>query len=109
LKLLPRAVVQPSVRQQFHLTNAQYGELIAAFSITYGLSAPLMGWLLDRFGLTRVATVAVGLWSLASMATGWAASFSELLVCRAVLGDWCEVERATPPLQISCFRTFVLS
>lgn len=80
------AAVQPSLRRQFTLTNAQYGDLVASFSLVYGLSAPLMGLLLDRFGLTRVATAAVGLWSLASVMTGLAGSFAELLAWRAVLG-----------------------
>ena len=80
------AAVQPSVRGEFGLDNAQYGDLVAAFSITYGLSAPVMGWLLDRYGLTLVSTVAVGLWSLASVMTGFADSFGSLLVWRAVLG-----------------------
>ena len=80
------AAVQPSVRGQFGLDNAQYGDLVAAFSIAYGLSAPLMGWMLDRFGLTVVSTIAVALWSLASVMTGYAGSFTSLLVWRAVLG-----------------------
>ena len=80
------AAVQPSVRAQFRLDNAQYGDLVAAFSITYGLSAPIMGWLLDRYGLTLVSTIAVGLWSLASVMTGYAGSFTSLLVWRALLG-----------------------
>src|SRR5258708_6889193 len=80
------AAVQPSLRSQFAMTNAQYGDLVAAFSIVYGFSAPLMGWLLDRFGLTLVATLAVGLWSFASVMTGFAGSFAELLGWRALLG-----------------------
>jgi MFS transporter, ACS family, hexuronate transporter len=80
------ANVQPSLRSDFHLDNAQYGELVAAFSIVYGLSAPLMGWALDRFGLTPVSTVAVGLWSFASLMTGSAGSFMALLGWRALLG-----------------------
>jgi ACS family hexuronate transporter-like MFS transporter len=80
------AAVQPSLLGQFGLDSANYGELVAAFSITYGLSAPVMGWMLDRFGLTLVATIAVALWSLASVMTGYAGTFTELLVWRAVLG-----------------------
>ena len=80
------AAVQPSVRGQFGLDNAQYGDLVAAFSIAYGLSAPLMGWMLDRFGLTLVSTAAVAVWSLASVMTGYAGSFTSLLVWRAMLG-----------------------
>ena len=80
------AAVQPSVRGQFGIDNAQYGELVASFSIVYGLSAPVMGWLLDRFGLTLVATLAIALWSLASVMTGYAGSFETLLIWRGVLG-----------------------
>ena len=80
------AAVQPSVRMQFGLGNAEYGELVAAFSIVYGFSAPVMGWLLDRYGLTLVSTVAVALWSLASVMTGYAGSFTALLIWRGLLG-----------------------
>jgi ACS family hexuronate transporter-like MFS transporter len=80
------AAVQPSLRRQFQINNAQYGDLVAAFSLVYGCSAPLMGFLLDRYGLTLVATSAVGLWSFASLMTGWAGSFPALLAWRAVLG-----------------------
>jgi len=80
------AAVQPSLRQQFDLSNAQYGDVVAAFSLVYGCSAPLMGFLLDRYGLTRVATCAVGLWSFASVMTGMARSFPALLGWRALLG-----------------------
>ena len=80
------AAVQPSILTEFSLKNEQYGTLIAAFSIAYGLSAPVMGWLLDRFGLTRVSVTAVALWSLASLMTGYAGSFTALLAWRVVLG-----------------------
>ena len=80
------AAVQPSILRQFRLDSSQYGELVAVFSIVYGCSAPVMGWLLDRFGLTMVAVLAVALWSLASVMTGYAGSFEALLFWRGVLG-----------------------
>jgi MFS transporter, ACS family, hexuronate transporter len=80
------AAVQPSLLAHFKLGNAQYGELVAVFSIVYGFSAPLMGWAMDRFGLTPVATTAVAVWSFASLMTGTAGSFTELLAWRALLG-----------------------
>jgi len=80
------AAVQPSILGQFGLNGSQYGQLVAVFSIVYGCSAPVMGWLLDRFGLTMVAVLAVALWSLASVMTGYAGSFEALLFWRAVLG-----------------------
>jgi ACS family hexuronate transporter-like MFS transporter len=80
------ATLAPLVRAEFHLSNADYGFILAAFSITYAASAPVAGMLIDRAGLNRVITIAVGLWSCAGIATGLTRGFSGLLGCRAVLG-----------------------
>jgi len=45
------ATLAPLVRAEFHLSNADYGLILAAFSITYAASAPLSGMLIDRTGL----------------------------------------------------------
>jgi len=74
------------IRQQFHLTNAQYGLLWTSFYIPYALVAPLAGWLIDRIGLTVAASLAIGVWSLAGIATGLSRGLGGLAVCRAVLG-----------------------
>ena len=47
------AALAPQIRDEFALSNADYGLLLAAFSITYALSSPLAGYLIDRAGLTR--------------------------------------------------------
>jgi MFS transporter, ACS family, hexuronate transporter len=80
------AALAPLVRAEFHLTNADYGQLLAVFSITYAISSPLAGLLIDRAGLNRGVSTGVGLWSLAGIATGLTRSFTGLLGCRAVLG-----------------------
>jgi len=80
------ATLAPLVRAEFHLSNADYGLILAAFSIVYAGSAPLAGILIDRSGLRRVITVAVGLWSCAGIATGLTHGFAGLLACRATLG-----------------------
>ncbi len=80
------AALAPLVRAEFHLTNADYGRLLAVFSITYAVCSPLAGLLIDRFGLNRSASAGVGLWSAAGIATGLSRSFAGLLGCRAVLG-----------------------
>jgi hypothetical protein len=41
------AALQPALENKFRLTNAQYGYLVAGFSISYGVSAPIMGLLLN--------------------------------------------------------------
>ncbi len=78
--------VAPAVRSEFHLSNAEYGWIANAFLITYTLAAPFAGILVDRLGLNRAATLAVGLWSAAGIATGLTHGLASLAVCRAVLG-----------------------
>ena len=80
------ATLAPLVRAEFHLSNTDYGFILAAFSITYAASAPVAGMLIDRAGLNRVISLAIGLWSCAGIATGFTRGFSGLLGCRAVLG-----------------------
>ncbi len=75
------------MRAEFHLSNAEYGWILAAFSIAYAASAPLAGMLIDRIGLNRGISMAVGVWSCAGIATGLTRGLSGLLGCRAVLGD----------------------
>ena len=80
------AALAPLLRQEFSLTNADYGWVLAVFSITYAVSSPLAGLLIDRFGLNRGISLGVGLWSLAGIATGFTRNLTGLLGCRAVLG-----------------------
>jgi ACS family hexuronate transporter-like MFS transporter len=68
------------------LSREQYGWILGAFSITYAASAPFAGMMIDRIGLNRGISLAVGLWSGASIATGFTAGLAGLLGCRAVLG-----------------------
>ena len=80
------ATLAPLLRGEFHLSNAEYGLILSAFSITYAASAPLAGILIDRAGLNRAISLAVGLWSCAGIATGFTRGLSGLVGCRAVLG-----------------------
>jgi len=80
------AIVAPLVREEFGLSYAEYGWIIAAFSITYAAAAPFAGLLIDRVGLDRGITLAVAVWSLAGIATGFTQGLGGLVVCRAVLG-----------------------
>jgi MFS transporter, ACS family, hexuronate transporter len=81
------AALAPSISQEFHLSNEQYGLFISAFSIIYALSSPLVGLFIDRTGLDRGIGFCVGVWSLATMATGWVNSYAGLMISRAVLGS----------------------
>ena len=85
------AALEPEIRATFFAPNdpnamAQTGLLGDAFLITYMVSAPLLGWLADRFSRWIIVGCAVALWSFASGATGLAGSFAILVATRVLVG-----------------------
>jgi len=80
------AHLAPLIQAEFHLSDTQYGLILAAFSIPYALAAPAAGMIIDRIGLNRGIAFAVGLWSCAGMATGVTTGLGGLAACRAALG-----------------------
>ena len=80
------AMLAPVIRDEFALSNADYGWVLAAFSLTYMLAAPFAGFFIDRVGLVAGISIAVGLWSAAGVATGFTSGLAGLIGCRALLG-----------------------
>jgi len=80
------AALAPVLKAEFRISNAQFGLMLAAFGLTNALSAPFAGTLLDRIGLNRAISLAIGLWSGAGIATGFTRGLGTLVGCRAVLG-----------------------
>jgi len=80
------AAVAPTLKAEFHLNNAQYGQVLSVFSTVYALVAPFAGWFVDWAGLTLGTIIAVTVWSLAGSLTAVTRSFGGLLACRTVLG-----------------------
>jgi MFS family permease len=80
------AAVAPTLRTEYQLSNAQYGEVVAVFSLAYALGTPLFGLLIDKVGLALGTNLAVVLWSLSSVCTGVFKGFPALLTSRIVLG-----------------------
>jgi ACS family hexuronate transporter-like MFS transporter len=80
------ATLAPVLRAEFQLSREQYGWILGAFSITYAASAPFAGMFIDRIGLNRGISLAVGMWSCAGIATGFTTGLGGLLGCRAALG-----------------------
>lgn len=76
----------PILKAEFHLTNRDFGFVLSAFSIIYAVSAPLAGLFIDRVGLTRGISFAVGMWSLSGISTGLVTGYAGLLGTRAALG-----------------------
>jgi MFS family permease len=84
------AAVVPALKAEFLAgdpkANTKAGLLTSAFLISYMITAPLFGWLADRFSRWVIIGLSVGVWSLASGASGLAASFTVLLLTRVFLG-----------------------
>ena len=85
------AALEPDIRASFFApgdVNAmtKTGLLGDAFFVTYMISAPILGLLADRFSRWIIVGSAVILWSLASGASGLAATFAILFVTRICVG-----------------------
>jgi len=79
-------VLAPLILAELHLNQTGFGLLISVFSIAYAASSLFMGWFLDRAGLNRGSSIAVGWWSMAAAGTGFVTSLTGLGFCRAALG-----------------------
>ena len=85
-RLLVPVVSQP-LRQEFGLTDTQYGLLTGpAFVALYAVSSVMYGWLADRHSRKRVLAGALTLWSVMTAITGLATSFPLLALGRAGVG-----------------------
>ena len=78
--------VLPQVEREFGLTHEKAGLVGSAFMLVYMVAAPLAGFLGDRVQRRHVVALSVFLWSLATVASGLAASFIALLAARALIG-----------------------
>ncbi|HLZ21927.1 MAG TPA: MFS transporter [Ktedonobacterales bacterium] len=86
LDRLLAVAVGPTLKSEFHLTDAAIGVLTSAFLIIYTLAALPAGLLADHFSRARVVAAGVGLWSLMSAATAFVRGFSGLVLTRAAVG-----------------------
>ena len=85
------AALEPDIRASFFSSNdvnamTKTGFLAVAFFVTYMVSAPILGLLADRYSRWIIVGSAVILWSLASGASGLAATFWILFATRIFVG-----------------------
>ncbi len=75
------------ISAELGLDVAQRGRLLSAFVYAYAFSHLFIGFILDRVrDLRRFFLFMVAGWSLATMAVGWAESYSSMLWLRCALG-----------------------
>ena len=80
------SAVLKDVADTLVLTDAQSGVLGSMFMVVYMVASPFSGYLGDRVRRNTIAAAGVAVWSLATMATGWAESYETMLVTRALVG-----------------------
>src|SRR5690606_21947723 len=71
---------------EFSLTDAQCGLLTSVFLWSYGIFSPFGGFLADKYSRSNVIIFGVGVWSLATVWTGYVSSFEEMIAARIVMG-----------------------
>jgi MFS family permease len=80
------ATAAPLIQDELHLSASRLGVLLSAFYYGYVVCMPAMGWFAERYGAKRVLAAGVGIWSVATLTTGFAGSFATLLALRVLLG-----------------------
>lgn len=80
------ATAAPLIKGELALSSTEIGFLISAFFWTYTPGLVLAGWLADRFNAYYTLAAGLALWSLATLASGFAGGFVALLLLRLVLG-----------------------
>jgi MFS transporter, Spinster family, sphingosine-1-phosphate transporter len=68
------------------MTEAQFGLLTAVFLWVYGVLSPFGGYFADRYSRKWVIVGSIVVWSAVTTWTGYATSFTEILIARAFMG-----------------------
>jgi ACS family hexuronate transporter-like MFS transporter len=74
------------VTKEFGLSEEQYGNLELIFGWAFAAGSLVFGLLADRVRVYWLYPVVLAGWSVMGMGSGWTSSYTELLVCRMLLG-----------------------
>ncbi|MFD2531626.1 spinster family MFS transporter [Gracilimonas halophila] len=81
------AVLGTAIRDDLGFTNTQIGVLYGpAFSLIYAVCGIFMGWFADQFSRKRIILTGLVIWSLMTVASGFASSFVFLITARFFVG-----------------------
>ena len=108
----------PLIAGDFGLSAATAGLSVTAFSLTYLLSAPFIGYVADRFGRRRTLLTCLFAFALTNLLTGAAPGFGWLLAVRAAAGIatagvspliYAGVGEAAPPARRATWMAIAVS
>jgi len=75
------------ITKELNLTPNKAGLVLSSFFLSYAMMQFVGGYLADKFGIKKVLTGAVFLWSFATVLTGLARSTSGLIASRFLVGS----------------------
>ncbi len=76
----------PFISKDLHFNYTDLGLLVGALGIAWGFSAPLAGWLSDKFGRRIVLVPAAIVFLLLSFTSGLAMTLAEFVLIRIIIG-----------------------
>jgi MFS transporter, DHA2 family, multidrug resistance protein len=76
----------PTISGYLGVSSDQGTWVITSFAVANGVSVPLTGWLMRRFGVVRTFALSVFLFTVASFLCGIAQNMTELVLFRVVQG-----------------------
>jgi MFS transporter, ACS family, hexuronate transporter len=80
------SILQTTLMADLGWSDADYGDVQAAFSFAYAIGYAAAGRAVDRFGVRYGYSIAVAAWSLAAMGTGLVRSIMGFMMMRSALG-----------------------
>ena len=78
--------VMGDIQREFALSDGQLGRITTIFMLGYFVTAPVFGYLGDRVSRQWLIAAGIFIWSLGTMLTGLAGTFTMLLACRVLVG-----------------------
>ena len=79
-------ILAPLLEKEIGWTELQYGYIVSSFQFAYAVGTLLVGYVIDRLGTRWGFTLAVGLWSIASMLHAAARNWIGFAFARVGLG-----------------------
>lgn len=79
-------ILAPLLEKEIGWTELEYGYIVSSFQFAYAIGTLLLGYVIDRLGTRWGFTLAVGVWSVASMLHAAARSWVGFALARVGLG-----------------------
>lgn len=80
------SILASAVQKDLGIDDVGYARIVQYFLIAYAFSYIAAGWITDKLGAKATLALFLGWWSLASLATGWVRTATQLGFARLMLG-----------------------